>query len=119
MPSSGSVSSTESALATSWPLSRGPRLIARLAALGEREQRERAGRREGDERAEREEREAPMASACLVLRALDRPLRLVTRLPAQHRARQDVVEDLPAARFVGSDDPVVAEHVRTAGHRHP
>ena len=32
-----------------------------------------------------------------------------TMPPAQDRARQDVVEDLPAARFVDSDDPVVAE----------
>ena len=38
-----------------------------------------------------------MASPCLVLRALDRPLRLVPRLPAEHRAGEHVVEDLPAA----------------------
>ena len=95
---------------------RDTRLVARLAALRERERRERRRSREADERAEREQTEAPMPSPRLLSRQPNRTLRLVTRLPAEHRRGEDVVEDLPASSLVRAQDAVVGEHVEDAAH---
>ena len=97
----------------------GPRrasLVARLAPLGEREDRERRHCREGDERAESEKREPPVAATRVGARARDGALGVVTALPPEHRTREDVVEDLPASRLVRPEDPVVGKDAHDTTH---
>ena len=85
------------------------RLVARLAPLREREDRQPCRERQPDEGAEREEGEPAVPAPRLRPGQLDRPLGIVTTLPAEHCAREDVVEDLPAAALVGPQDAVPRE----------
>ena len=91
-------------------------LVARLAPLGEREDRKRRHCREGDERAESEKREPPVAATRVGARARDGALGVVTALPPEHRTREDVVEDLPASRLVRPEDPVVGKDADDTTH---
>ena len=50
-----------------------------------------------------------MASPRFLAGAGHRTFRVVTVLPTEHGAGEDVVEDLPAAGLVGSEDAVVRE----------
>ena len=94
---------------------RDARLVARLAALREREHREPRGQCEPDERAEGQEREAAVPASRLFPGALDRSLGVVAALPAEHSSGQDVVEDLPPAALVGTQDAVARERGRDPG----
>ena len=49
-------------------------------------------------------------------RARDRALGVVTALPPEHRAREDVVEDLPASRLVRPQDAVAGKDADDSAH---
>ena len=89
---------------------RGLGLLAGLTALREREYRERRRRRQAGERAEREKGKTAVPSPRVLARPPNGLLRLVARLPAEHRRRKDVMEDLPAPRLVRAEDAVVCEY---------
>ena len=90
---------------------RDTRLIARVAALGEREDGERGGGGQRNERAEGEEAKPTMPSACFGAGALHAAPCLVAGLPAQDGSGQDVVEDLPPTRLVPAEDPMSRERL--------
>src|SRR5687767_359647 len=91
------------------PALRNPRLLARVAPLREREDRERGGKREPHEGAEREQAEPTVATPRLLPCARHRPLGVVPALPAQDGASEHVVEDLPPPTVVRSKDAVTRE----------